>query len=328
MKIIDEDIKSGQFKNSYLFYGEETYLKRQYKDKLVKALTNEGDTMNFSVYEGKDINPKEIIDLAETMPFLAERRVILIEDSGFFKNSCEELAEYVKEVSPSTVLLFVENEVDKRNKLYKQVQKNGQVVCFERQNDDTLMRWVGQRLKEDGKTMKREAYQLFITKVGNDMENIDKELEKLICYCMDKENIESEDVEAICIEQTTNKIFEMVNAVSEKNQRKAMELYDDLLILKEPPMRILFLLARQFQKLLLVKELTKAGYDSRTIAGKAGMPEFAVRKNQAMARSFSTQQLKGAVEDSVELEEAVKTGRMNDRMAVELLLMKYSTKEA
>ena len=96
MKSIDEDIKSGEFKNIYLLYGEEVYLKRQYKDKLIKSLTNEGDTMNFSSYEGKDINPKEIIDLAETMPFLAERRVILVENSGFFKNTCEELAEYAK----------------------------------------------------------------------------------------------------------------------------------------------------------------------------------------------------------------------------------------
>ena len=86
MKSIDEDIKSGEFKNIYLLYGEEVYLKRQYKDKLIKSLTNEGDTMNFSSYEGKDINPKEIIDLAETMPFLAERRVILVENSGFFKS--------------------------------------------------------------------------------------------------------------------------------------------------------------------------------------------------------------------------------------------------
>ena len=64
MKTIDEDIKSGQFKNVYLLYGDEAYLKKQYKDKLVKVLVPEGDTMNFSAYEGKGINPKEIVDLA------------------------------------------------------------------------------------------------------------------------------------------------------------------------------------------------------------------------------------------------------------------------
>lgn len=324
MKTIDEDIKNGQFKKCYLLYGQEVYLKRQYKEKLLQAMINENDTMNLSAYEGKDINPREIIDLAETLPFFAERRVILIENSGFFKSTCEELAGYVGESLESTCILFAEQEVDKRNKLYKQVQKHGKVVCFERQSDDILMRWIGNRLKKEGKTIKKEAYQVFISKTGNDMENIDKEIEKLICYCMDKECIEIEDVEKVCTEQTTNKIFEMVNAISEKKQKKALNLYYDLLTLKEPPMRILFLITRQFQKLSLIKELTKEGYDNRKIASKAAMPEFAVRKNQAMAKSFTKEQLRCAVEDSVELEEAVKTGRLNDRIAVEFLIMKYS----
>lgn len=324
MKMIDEDIKSNEFKNIYLLYGEEAYLKRQYKEKLVHALVTEGDTMNFSSYEGKDINPKELIDLAETLPFFADRRVILVEDSGFFKNSCEELAAYLPEVSQSTCFLFVESEVDKRSKMYKQVKKSGRISCFDRQGDDVLMRWVGSRLKKEGKTMTRAAYQQFITKTGNDMENIDKELEKLICYCMDRDAIGVEDVEAVCVEQTTNKIFDMVNAISEKQQKRALDLYYDLLTLKEPPMRILFLITRQFQKLMLIKELTGKGVDNRSIASKAGMPEFAVRKNQAMARNFQMGQIRAAIEDGVELEESVKTGRMNDRMAVEVLIVKYS----
>ena len=324
MKSIDEDIKTGQFQNIYLLYGEEAYLKRQYKEKLLKAMVTEGDTMNFSAYEGKDIAQGELIDLAETLPFFAERRVILVEDSGFFKNSAEELAAYIPEVAESTCFIFVESEVDKRNKLYKQVKKSGRVVCFERQNDEILMRWVGGRLKKEGKAMTRAAYQRFITKTGNDMENIDRELEKLICYCMDRETIEEEQVEAICVEQTENKIFEMINAISEKRQKQALDLYYDLLTLKEPPMRILFLILRQFQKLMLIKELSGQGADSRTIASTAGMPEFAVRKNQRMAGNFTMRQIREAIEDGVEFEESVKSGRMNDRIAVELLIVKCS----
>lgn len=324
MKSIDEDIKTGQFQNVYLLYGEEAYLKRQYKEKLLKAMVTQGDTMNFSAYEGKDIVQGELIDLAETLPFFAERRVILVEDSGFFKNSAEELAAYIPEVAESTCFIFVESEVDKRNKLYKQVKKSGRIVCFERQNDEILMRWVGGRLKKEGKAMTRAAYQRFITKTGNDMENIDRELEKLICYCMDRETIEEEQVEAICVEQTENKIFEMINAISEKRQKQALDLYYDLLTLKEPPMRILFLILRQFQKLMLIKELSGQGADSRTIASKAGMPEFSVRKNQRMAGNFTMQQIREAIEDGVEFEESVKSGRMNDRIAVELLIVKCS----
>ena len=80
MKSIDNDIKLGQLKKVYLLYGQERYLIRQYRDKLKKAMVDPEDTMNCSCFEGDDVNIKEIIDLAETMPFFAERRLILMED--------------------------------------------------------------------------------------------------------------------------------------------------------------------------------------------------------------------------------------------------------
>ena len=130
MKTIDEDIKSGQFKKIYLLYGDEAYLKKQYKDKLKKALVQPDDTMNFTAYEGKDTNPKEVIDLSETLPFFADRRVILIENSGFFKGSCEELAEYMPQVPDTTLFLFVEEEVDKRSRMYKAVKSHNPTALF------------------------------------------------------------------------------------------------------------------------------------------------------------------------------------------------------
>lgn len=324
MKTIDADIKAGSFAPVYLLYGEESYLKRQYKEKLKAALIPEGDTMNFSQFEGKDIQPRDIIDLADTMPFFADRRLILIENSGVFKSACEELAEYMKSVAPTACLVFVEEEVDKRSKMFKNVKAAGRVVEFSRQNEKILTQWILGRLKREHKNITQAVMQQFLNAVGTDMEYIDKELEKLLCYCMDKDVIEAADVAAVCVEQTTNKIFDMINAIAEKNQKKALDLYYDLLALKEPPMRILFLIARQFQILLQVKELSGKGYDNKFIASKAGVPEFAVRRNQGQARSFTKEQLYGAVTECVQMEEAVKTGNMNDRMGVELLIVKYS----
>ena len=99
-----------------------------------------------------------------------------------------------------------------------------------------------------------------------------------------------------------------------------------MLALKEPPMRILFLIARQFQILWQVKDLKRQGYDGKFIASKAKIPEFAVRKNLAQAGRFKLEQLGQAVADCVQAEEDVKTGVINDRMAVELLIVRYSQK--
>lgn len=327
MKNIDEDIKRGQFAQVYLLYGEEAYLKKQYKDKLKHAMVPEGDTMNFSAFEGKSINPKEIIDLAETLPFFADRRVILIENSGFFKNACEELAEYLPQVAPATHFIFVEDEVDKRSKMYKAAKASGRIVEFLPQTEELLTRWILGRLKREGKNITGSVMQLFLTKTGTDMGNIDRELEKLLCYTLDRDVITAEDVEAVVTEQTTNKIFEMVNAVAEHNKRRALDLYYDLLTLKEPPMRIMFLISRQFQILFHIRDMAAKGLDQQTMAKKAGIPPFAVRKNVSQAKGFTMEQLKQALRDGAELEEAVKTGRMDDQMAVELFLMKYSAKQ-
>lgn len=341
MKIIDEDIKTGNLKQIYLLYGAEGYLKKQYRDKLKYALrgmdgagtsaaggmfgtASSDDDMNFSAFEGKDTNPKAVIDLAETLPFFAEHRVILIENSGFFKNACDELAEYLPQAAPSTYFVFVEEEVDKRSRMYKAVKKSGCVVEFATQNEELLTRWILSRLKKEGKNITGNVMQLFLSKTGTDMGNIDRELEKLICYTMDKNVIEAEDVEAVTTEQTTNKIFEMVSAVAEHNQKRALDLYYDLLTLKEPPMRIMYLIMRQFQILLNIRDMSAKGLDSQTMAQKAGIPPFAVRHNVNQAKGFSAAQLKQALFDGVELEEAVKTGRMNDQMAVEIFIMKYS----
>lgn len=327
MEQLIQDIKQENFKNVYLLCGEEAYLRNQYKRRLREALLPADDTMNCSVYEGKDINPRAVIDMAETMPFLAERRVLLIENSGFFKNKCDELADYIAVIPETTCLVFAETEIDKRSRLYKEVKKHGRVVEFGIQKEDTLMKWILGMLKKEGKQITKETMHTFLGKTGNDMQLIKNELDKLAAYTDGRDVITTEDVEHVCITQTTNRIFEMINAIAEGNQQKALALYEDLLSLKEPPMRILFLIARQFKQLYELKLLSKEGLPSSEIAKQAGIMPFAMKKYQAQAGSFTEEELRAAVEECVAGEEAVKTGAMGDRLSVELIIMKYSRRK-
>lgn len=327
MNQLIQDIKTNQIKNVYLLYGEETYLKKQYKKKLQDAVVSPEDTINLNCYEGKNISVKEVIDQAETMPFFSDKRLLVLENSGFFKNAVPEMAEYLEQMPETTVIMFVEEEVDKRNKLFKVVKNKGRVVNFERQKADTLFRWILGILKREGKNITRSTMELFLEKTGDDMENISMELEKLLCYTMDREVITSEDVETICTTQTVNKVFAMVDAIAEKQQKKALDLYYDLLTLKEAPMRILFLIARQFHILLLVKELRDQGYNGSTLAEKASVPPFTVKNYVRQAGYFTMDQLRRGITLMVETEEAVKTGKLSDTLAVELIIVQMSKKE-
>ena len=138
MRQINEDIKQGKLRQVYLLYGEERYLRRQYRDKLRGALCEEGDTMNVHFFEGRGIDTAAVIDLAETMPFFARRRVIFLSDSGLFKSGGEKLAEYLANPSETAFFVFTESEVDKRSRLYKAVQSRGYAAEFAVQDENTL----------------------------------------------------------------------------------------------------------------------------------------------------------------------------------------------
>ncbi|MCI9615132.1 MAG: DNA polymerase III subunit delta [Dorea sp.] len=346
MKSLNEDIRSGQFKNVYLLYGEEAYLKKQYKDRMTKAMLPDGDTMNYAYYEGKGINPSELIDLAETLPFFAERRLIVVENSNFFKNAAPELADYMKTIPETTCFLFVENEVDKRGKLYKTVKEKGRIVEMGRQDEKTLLYWIAGNVRKEGRQIKESTARYLVSKTGTDMENLEKELEKLFSYTLpeaslsasdgadhlegrDKEaseNIEItvKDIDAVCTTQISNKIFDMIEAVAAKHQKKALNYYYDLLALKEPPMRILYLLARQFRILLQVKDLLDRGNDKAQIAKAAKLHPFVAGKYMQQCRTFTSAELKGIMEEAANTEELVKTGRLNDVMSVEIFIVKFS----
>ena len=287
MQTLNQDIKDKTFRRVYLLFGDEPFLVNSYKKRLREAIAGD-DTMNYNYFEGKGPDVKEIISLADTMPFFAERRLVLIDGSGFFKSSApEELVNYIPEIPESTCMVFVESEVDKRNKLYKKVKDNGYAAELKKQDADQLMRWAAGILSKDGKKITRQVMEYFMERTGDDMENIRMELEKLICYTMGREVITKEDVEAVGTVHVTNRIFEMVTAIVAGNTRKAMNLYEDLLTLKEPPMRIMFLIAKQFNQLLQVKELVGKGAQKSEIASRVKVPPFVEGKRMAQARAFT-----------------------------------------
>ena len=322
---INEDIKNGTFHSSYLIYGDEAYLRNQNRDKLRKALLGGGDAMNLQHYEGSGLNPAEIIDMAETMPFLADRRVIIVENSGFFKNGCPELADYLKKPAETVNFVFAETEVDRRKDMFKAVHAAGLDIECDTQDAETLGRWVAWKLQAEGKRISPRAISFFIDRVGTDMANIANEIEKLVCYTAERQEVTQEDIDAICANWLTSQIFAMTDAIVEKNQKKAMNLYYDLLALKEPSPKILALITRQFNLMLQVKEMTEHHDDMGRMMSATKLPRFIVSKYTGWAQHFTREELMKALEMCVENDEAVKTGRLDQVISVEMVIVGCSS---
>lgn len=324
MRKINEDIKSGNYEKVYLLYGTEEYLKKQYKNKIKSAICGD-DTMNYTYFEGKDCNAKEIIGISETLPFFAEKRLVIMEHSGFFKSANDIINEYIENIPESTCMVFVENEVDKRGRLFKKVKDSGYVCEMAEQNQAALEKWIVGILGQNGKKITKSSLELFLKNVGSDMENISGELEKLICYCIDRDVVTDEDIKKVCSVQISSKIFDMIDAMAVKDRRRALALYYDLIAMKEPPMRILFMLSRQFNIMLQVHELSRQGEDNGVIAKKAAVQSFIVGKILRQLKSgFSGKVLTKALEDCVNIEYDIKNGRMDEKAGVEMILIKYS----
>ncbi len=325
MSTILEDIRKGQFAGVYLIHGEEAYLRRDRSDRLCKALMPEPDEMNFTRFTGKDIDPAQVISLGSTMPFFAERRVILVEDSGWFRAANDDMAQFVKELPDYLVLVFNEAQVDKKFRLYKAVNSAGHVEECTRLRPEALEKWIAGYLgHQGGKKISRSAASLLLDKAGDDMYLLKMEMDKLTGYVGNRDEIRDTDIEEICSVTLQDRIFDMLRAITQRDQKKALELYKDLLALKESPVKILVLLGRQFTQVLYAGELAGENLSNAELASRIGVRPFAVKKLMECARRFSPDELARAVADVAEMDEAIKTGRMNDLLAVELLIIKYS----
>lgn len=324
---INADIKNGTFANAYLLYGSESYLMRQYRDKLVAALINPDDTMNLSRFQGAGIDSNELINLSETLPFFADRRVIVVEDSGFFKSSEAKLAEYISNCPETSFFIFVEKEVNSANKMFKAVSEIGYAGEFVKPDEAQLAGWAGAKLKAASLQISREAWQEFMIRVNStddaNMENMDRELEKLIDYCLGKDAIEKEDVEAICSGHVEAKIYELMDAVVGQNITRAMELYRSMLQMKEAPLRILTSMENEFRNLLAIRTMVDEHMDLPSMSKQLSMQEWQIRKKLQIASRMPIDRMEEVLNTCLDYEERIKTGRLADNVAVEMLIMKY-----
>ncbi|MBQ9550811.1 MAG: DNA polymerase III subunit delta [Lachnospiraceae bacterium] len=331
MDSIKEDIKNESFRRLYLIYGSESYLANLNKKKLSDAVVPPDDTMNRTVFYGKDIRVRDIIGLSETLPFMSSRRLILIEDSGFFKKApsdADELLEYMGHIPEETVIIFSETDVDKRGKLFKAVGKYGTAVLCEEQKEDALAGWIGSYLSGSGKKIRKSTAALLLERTGNDMYTLKNEMDKLISFSGDRDEITEDDIDKACVLNLRASVFAMIDDITALRQKKALERYYELVLLREAPMKILILITRQFNLLLLAKELSAEKKNYKELAGIMKIPEFSVRKYVSAAGRLSKQRILSAVRDCVQTDNDIKKGLINDRIGTELLIMKYSAAEA
>lgn len=326
MKEITRNIKEGQFHKVYLLTGDEGYLILQASQLLRSALLHEEDEMNFTRYDEARIDLSQVADLAVTYPFFSRKRVILFHYTNIVKTGKDEFLKILKNLPETTCIIICDTEVDKRCAAYKWIKKNGYVAEFLRKNqkENTLLHFLVRILAKAKKQIREEDARYFLSLTGDNMFQIRNEAEKLISYLGDETVVSREAIDRIVSAQIQDKIFDMVTALARKERDKALSYYNDLMILREAPMHILFLIVRQYRILLVIRSMGELHKADSEIAKAAGIPPFTVKRYRSQLRLYEQKQLVSCLEQAVKLEEEIKTGIIHDQIGLEMLLIRLS----
>jgi len=316
-------------KNLILICGDEEYLKTEKKKELFSQLGCEGSP-DFHMFSGKETDFEEVMDLAETMPMFSAKRVLFLDDTGLFKTSADDgMLGRMRELPDSTCMIFYEHDTDGNNALTKLFKSSGSIFRFDSVESvrdwktasavkGEIRSWIRDYLGQAGKKIDSRAVEALVGLSGYNMMNLQSELEKLISCPSDP--VTENTIRDICSKNVTDRVFDMVDLKLSGNTAGALQLFEEMLSIRVEPMKILYLLGKQFQQVYTIRELESRRMSDSEILTKTGLKDWQLKKLRDRSRGRSMDDLLYLVRLCVEMETKVKNGDMPDRIAAEIIL--------
>ena len=360
-----EQIKRRQFRPVYLFFGPERYLLDELAAALKVALADEVNAgFDYDLLDGETSSLSAVLNLANTPPWLAERRLVLVKNAPWFrgnkkskadneetdsaspstfvepagtgastkrkaaegKDSGEEAAflNYLKEPNPTTVLVMLTaGEVDRRRKLFRTLVSNGTAVECRELNDRERRPWLSRQARVMGLTLESAALDYLITFGGKSLYGLINELEKLRLFLGEGQTrVSLAVVQELCSRSVEDRIFDIMQAFTEKNAPLALSRIRELIEAGTQPQRIFFLLVRHYRIMLRARSLLDQAYSDQELASRLQVDYRLVYKYMREARGFSEAELTQGLKQMLEIDVSIKTSEGSPGMWLELLVAK------
>ncbi len=324
-KDFDRLLSEGKLPNVLLFEGEEEHLKQTALEALRRKLLPEGmEDLNQSVLEAPDTD--QLMAAAETLPFLADRRLVIIRNHPALSGRAEaddRLTAYLPDVPGSTLLLFYcEQKPDGRKKLYTQIKKMNGVVTFSPLRDRELTSFVTAAFRDLGKECDERTADFLIFTCGSDTGLLLTEIHKIASYMGEETSIHPDAVRKLATPSTECTVFQMVDAVVSGRSDQAFILMRNQILAGTDRLYMLSMLLRQFRLLQHIKIMQYEKCSREFIRSSLGVPPFAVDQYLRQAAGYTNGQVKKAVGICFDTEYAVKSGRLNQDGALESVMLK------
>jgi DNA polymerase-3 subunit delta len=279
-----KEINSGEIKKLYLLYGQESYLLDKGLEEIKSRAVTGLEEINYMVFDNKNMDIDELRNACETLPFGSEKKLIVVKDFSGLKTKSkkgegdkEEKAEnlgaeiipLINNLAEDTCLVFSsKGDVDKRKKLYKDINKKGSVYEFKRIDKVDLKQWIIRFFKNEGKAVGVEVLEYFMQNIGyfdknseSNMYNIQNEMEKILAYMGEEKEVSMGSIKALINEPPENDVFKLIDACLEGDISNSLKIYSDLLLRGESTYSIIGLISWGIKNIIKIKELKEEGLD-------------------------------------------------------------------
>lgn len=327
MKDLKKQLADKNIRKLYCFTGPEQYLVRHYVNEIVKTLLPEENvrSLNYSVFE-ENVTFEQIEDAVSIFPAFSERRVVVVKEPNLSKTGEKQqrYEKFFKSLPDYICLIFIQSDPDKRTSLYKALNKYALVVECDWQKADALTKWVIKVFASYGKQISESDAAFFVNLLDPDMTFMLLEIEKIICYMGEKTQVTRNIINDMVSKSVKARIFDMIDAMSQRKISEALSIMDELIELKEPVPLIMAMVGKQFFTLLKAKKMEEERVPQNEMARLLGIMPYYIGKVRKQASNFSRDVLKRLAYKCTEIDLAVKTGQVDGRLAIELLLMEMN----
>lgn len=328
-------IKNGQVNLVYLVQGKEPYLQELARKVFLETIvTPEDQDLNVGRFNMEEVSIQTAIQDAESVPFFGERRLVLVDNPSFFTgekekksmdHQLERLQAYLENPMDSSVMVFFApyDKLDQRKKIVKQLKKVAVLLDASELTERDVKQYIQDSLRNHQYSIQEEALETLLVKTQYSLTNSMKELDKLMIASIDTKMIPLELVESLVAKTLEQNIFELGESILKKEGVKALQIYHDMLLQKEDPLKMNAILLGQFRLLLQVSYLKREGYQEPEIQKTLGVHPYRVKIALQQSRRFGLPLLEKAFMQLVDTEYALKTSVGIKEMQLEWFILQF-----
>lgn len=319
---IKTELMDGMLKNLYLLYGDEEFLINALEDKIFSMACKDEKKELEKVRFGDEINPEDLFQAVNTASFFSRGKFVKCVNTGIFKKNTGN-GEYEKvlgSIPKGTYVVFREESVDRKNKLFSEMSKAGYAYSVDMRKTGELIGYISSRFKKHNKKISNNNISLFLEYSGGNLTDIEADIEKILLYMGERGEVRREYIEKLCSGTRQFRIYEMLDSIFYRQKDKSISLMRELISDKTPVQVLLFSIHSRLMELISVKEDMEKGREP--VIKRRGRPVagFIIGFLKRQSGNYTTGALKDGVKKAADLDMAIKSGEIDDVTGLEILV--------